>query len=147
MLVGTGIEARQAYSEAFEEKPKDVAVGVALLLGEPQIVDRIKEVQERILKETALDRIWLLSMVKQGIQESAQKGQWTTAFKGIELIGRVPELDLFPRTINMRRETDVLADLPWEKLYDKARQLGLIPAGAKPPEDAVIVVEPEGTQH
>jgi len=137
-LVGAGGAPKDAWQEVYGRKP--VGREAAVLAGEPDVVRRIREVQDRavdlVLTETVCSRAWLLDKLRQSIEEALKKHQHATAIRGIELAGRLPELRLFPNETRIRHTKDRYAQMTDAEILAEAERLGL----RKPQEKVVNAV-------
>lgn len=145
LRIANGERPRDVFRELFPDTPANqIDAALALVLGEPQVRERIRDAQEHVLRESLFDRVWLLALLKRGLQETADNGNWNVFKQLAELAGRIRELDLFPRKIQLRPPDDPFENMETATLMKLAEKHGLLPKPIETkklpePEDAQLV--------
>lgn len=140
-LVGSGIEPEQAWREAHGRAPRGLEAKI--LAADSDVALRICEVQDAIVQQTiratVLNKAWALNMLGQSVQRAFDAGKYATAIRGVELIGRLPEMQLFPSEKHVHHTHDHYDHMSEKEVLEAAIELHLlkpseIPAQATRPE-------------
>jgi pyruvate kinase len=130
------MHAEEAYVEVYgRAKGRTLKDGVAMLISDGAIGQRVKEIQEQaassLIDKSVTNREWLLEKLRVVIEGAleGEKPQYAAAVRAIELAARMPHLRLFP---TQEKSTNNPYKELLEKLGDdaaviaRAKQLGLI---------------------
>ena len=129
------MDPEEAWQEVFGRAPKGKQA--QLLATDSDVAVRICDVQDRIVdqtnKATVLNKAWALDILGRSITEAFAQGKFATAIRGVELVGRLPEMQLFPNQAMVRHTHDHYAHMSEKEILEAAIELKLI----KPREQIV----------